>query len=115
MAAIWYTTPSRPVRDQIGRPKPTENLSTRTPQRRATQKCPSSCHVTNRPIVTTNQKTEPNNCDIDRPYAEQRTAPPAPGTPPPGRAPRRSVARKQQYKRYGVGKPLFAASKTRAA
>src|SRR5690606_30546929 len=49
-------------------PKPTENFSTRTPQRRATMKWPNSWKVTSRPIVTISHQAEPKNSFITRPW-----------------------------------------------
>ena len=49
-----YSVPSLPIQLFSGLPKPTENRSTLTPQRRATQKWPYSWKVTRMPRVTSN-------------------------------------------------------------
>jgi hypothetical protein len=61
IAAITNCVPWRSKRDQSAFPKPTENFSTLTPQRRATTKWPNSWNVISTPSVTISHQTDPKN------------------------------------------------------
>src|SRR6476646_4802630 len=68
-----YSVPSRPRRSHSGRPNPTENRRTLTPNRRATQKCPNSWNVTSTPRLTIIHHTDPTKLfmAVTHPAGEQ--------------------------------------------
>src|SRR5690606_24706474 len=73
-----YSVPSRAVRCHSAPPKPMEKRSTRTPQRRATQKWPNSWMVTRMPRLTSNHQAAPRKSVMAAAHPMGRVAVAAP-------------------------------------